>query len=93
MLKFELPEIIYKVTKYLDVKPLPYDKIKEFESMKTSYHFKDINLAEEFYRSFDDDYEYVETEIEGDIIQYKLKVLTHMDVINTLDIIPHIIDL
>jgi hypothetical protein len=93
MLTFELPEIIYKVTKYLDTRNLPYNKLKDFDCKELHYHFKDINLAQEFYRSFQNDYEYVDIEVDGEFVQCELKVLANLDIINTLDIIPHVIDM
>jgi hypothetical protein len=92
MLTFELPEIIYKVNKFYDVGPVDDEFVESVRELSESYYFKDPNLAAEFSQSFD--YENIEIQSEsGAIFDFDLRVICTIDVINTLDIIPDIVDL
>ncbi len=92
MLTFELPEIIYKVTKFYDVSDVEEEFIEQISQLSDFYYFKDPNLASEFSENFE--YEDIELESEvGAIFDFRLRVICTIDVINTIEMIPYIVDL
>lgn len=94
MLTFELPEILYKVTKSYDISYISKDLISDVEDLTESYHFKDVNLAQELYSRFSNRIEIVKFfGKNGEYFELELKIIPNFDVINTLDLIPEIIDL
>lgn len=94
MLTFELPEIIYKVTKTYDISYVSKDLIRDVEDMVENFHFKDPNLAQELYSRFTNRIEIVKFfSKNGEYFELELKIIPIFDVINTLDLIPEIIDL
>ena len=54
MIKFELPEILWKVTRAYLTNDVPSQYLFEIISQEKSYYFKDHNLAQEFCDSFSD---------------------------------------
>lgn len=94
MLTFELPEVLYKVRKTYDISYVPRDLISDVEEMVEDYHFKDVNLAQELYSRFTNRIEIVKFfSKNGEYFELELKIIPIFDVINTLDLIPEIIDL
>lgn len=94
MLTFELPEVLYKVRKTYDISYVSRDLISDVEDMTEDYHFKDVNLAQELYSRFTNRIEIVKFfSKSGEYFELELKIIPTFDVINTLDLIPEIIDL
>lgn len=94
MIRFELPQVLYKVILSYDLTNVPKSITSEVSKLSESYFFKDINLAEEFYHNFNNKDKFLEFYSKnGDFYELNLKIITNFDVINTLDIIPKVVDL
>lgn len=94
MIRFELPQVLYKVILSYDLTNVPKSITSEVSKLSESYFFKDINLAEEFYNNFNNKDKFLEFHSKnGDFYELNLKIITNFDVINTLDIIPKVVDL
>ncbi len=92
ILRFELPDILYKVTKSYNLRN--YHELHKYQQELTSvYYFKDINLAEEFYNKIHGQEEFVEVKLPDYNIANYLFVLASFEIINTIDIIPNVVDL
>lgn len=94
-LKFELPDKLWKVTKIYSTVGVRQEHLKIVESFSKEYFFKDVNLANEFYSQFNWEYkEFVPVGIEGtDEVGYELGVIMKIQKIDTIELIPEIIDL
>ncbi len=92
---FELPEILWRVTKLYSTKGVRQEHIKKVESSTKYYYFKDINLAQEFYSQFTWDYiEFVAVGMDEDEeVGYELNVIMKIEKVYSTDLIPDIIDL
>lgn len=94
-LTFELPETLWKVTKTYSTNGVRQNHIKIIEESSIYYYFKDVNLAHEFYYKFTYDYlEFVPVGMgdEGEV-GYELNVIPKIEKINTIELIPEIVDL
>ena len=94
-LTFELPDILWKVTKTYSTNGVDDEHLKIIEESAQSFYFKDLNLAQEFYYSFG--YDYVEFVVvdgndEGPI-GYEFNVIPKIEKIETITLIPEIVDL
>lgn len=94
-LTFELPDTLWKVTKTYSLNGVSPEHIKTVQDSQTHYYFKDINLAQEFYYQFTYDYiEFVPVDInDGGQVGYELNVIPKIEKIDTIDLIPEVIDL
>lgn len=96
MIQFELPEILWKVTRAYLTNGVPDHYTLEIISQEKSYYFKDHNLAQEFCDSFTDE-EIIEpvevARFDNENIIYNLKVVAYMERIETKNIIPKVFDL
>ena len=95
IINFELPEILWKVTKTYLSNEVPYEFSIELMSKDQSWYFKDENLAHEFLESFENDDEYETVTIiqgGGHQITYDLKVVAYIERIETLNLIPNVVD-
>lgn len=96
IIQFELPEIIWKVTRaYLTI-DVPPHYLFEIISREKSYYFKDHNLAQEYCNSFSNDeiIEAVEVaKFDDENITLNLKVVSYLERIESKKIIPKVLDL
>jgi hypothetical protein len=96
MINFELPEILWKVTRAYLTNDVPDKFLLEIISQEKSYYFKDHNLAQEFCDSFSDT-EIIEpvsvARSNNEQIVYELKVVAYMERIETKNLIPKVFDL
>jgi hypothetical protein len=95
MINFELPEKLWKVTKTYLTNDLPQEYVIDVISREKSWYFKDSNLAQEFCDSFEpDDYEDVVLfTIDSEQIVFNLKVVAYLEQIDTINLIPKVVDL
>jgi hypothetical protein len=94
-LNFELPDILWKVTKTYSTNGVSDEHLKIIENSAESFFFQDVNLAQEFYYQFGYDYvEFVSVDLtdEGPI-GYELNVIPKIERIETITLIPEIVDL
>ncbi len=96
MIKFELPGVLWKVTRTHLTDEVPPHYLFEIISQEKSYYFKDHSLAQEFCDSFSDN-EIIETvevaRFNNQNIIYNLKVVAYMERIETKNLIPKVFDL
>ena len=96
MIKFELPEILWKVTRAYLTNDVPIQYLFEIISQEKSYYFKDHNLAQEFCDSISG-FEMVEpvevAKFNNEEVTYRLTVVAYMERIETKNLIPEIFDL
>lgn len=96
MINFELPEILWKVTRTYLTNGVPDHYFFEILSKEKNYYFKDHNLAQEFCDSFAD-VEIIEpvevAKFNNQNIVYNLKVVAYIERIETKNIIPKVFDL
>ena len=96
MIKFELPEILWKVTRAYLTNDVPIQYLFEIISQEKSYYFKDHNLAQEFCDSFSD-VEIIDpievAKFNNEEVTYRLTVVAYMERIETKNLIPEIFDL
>ena len=94
MLNFELPEEFYKITKSFNVSSLPMDIKEDVLSMTETFYFKDINLAQELYKSLLNKEEHLEFySKKSEYFSLDLEIIPNFDVVNIFDFIPKIIDI
>ena len=94
-LTFELPDTLWKVTKTYSKNGVRPEHINIIDGYNREYYFKDVNLAQEFYYKFTYDYlEFVPVDMGDDgEVGYELNVIPKIEKVNTIDLIPEIIDL
>jgi len=96
MITFELPEILWKVTRAYLTTGVPEKFLFEILSQEKSYYFKDHNLAQEFCDSFSDT-EIIEpvavAKSDTEQVVYQLKVVAYMERIESQNLIPKVFDL
>lgn len=89
-LRFELPSKLWKVTKKYSTTDVDVEHIKQIKDIEHVLYFKSVSLAEDYYNKFT--WGYTET-VTIDYTTYELRVITKISEINTIDIIPTVIDL
>lgn len=93
LITFELPEIIYKITRTYSLGEYSYLNISNEKDLTYHFYFKDINMAQEFFRKNDGKLEEVTLIVEDEEIQVELVAILTFDIINAYDIIPNVIGL
>jgi hypothetical protein len=89
-LKFELPSKLWKVSKRYSTIGVNDEHISKLQEIEHVLYFKSVSLAEDYYSKFT--WGYTEMITIDDMI-YDLKVITKITEINTIEIIPTVIDL
>lgn len=89
-IKFELPSKLWKVTKRYSTTGVNDEHIKQCQEIEQVLYFKSVSLAEDYYSKFT--WGYTET-ITIDEIIYDLQVIAQLTPINTIELIPTVIDL
>jgi hypothetical protein len=89
-IKFELPSKLWKFTKIYSTNGVEQQHLKLVKEIEEVIYFKSTALAEDYYSRFT--WGYTEEVIIEDTI-YNLEVITNLIPINTLDLIPKVIDL
>ena len=96
MIKFELPEILWKVTRAYLTNDVPIQYLFEIISQEQVFYFKDHTLAQEFCDS-SSGFEMVEpvevAKFNNEEVTYRLTVVAYMERIETKNLIPEIFDL
>lgn len=96
MINFELPEILWKVTRAYLTNDVPSQYLFEIISQEQVFYFKDHNLAQEFCDSISA-YEMIEpvevAKFSNEEVTYRLTVVAYMERIETKKLIPEIFDL
>lgn len=94
-LTFELPDILWKVTKTYSTNGVSDEHLKIIEQSEQVFYFKDLNLAQEFYYQFGYDYvEFIEIELtENGPFGYELNVIPKIEKVETITLIPEVVDL
>jgi len=95
MLTFELPEILWRVKKNYKIDDLDEQFHQKVIDSQEILYFKDINLAEEYTKSYNEgSMEYVEVEkINGESYGYSLPIYLTIEIIDTIDLIPKVVDI
>lgn len=95
MLTFELPEILWRVKKKYKIDDLDEQFHQKVIDSQEILYFKDINLAEEYTKSYNEgSMEYVEVEkINGESYGYSLPIYLTIEIIDTIDLIPKVVDM
>ena len=95
MLTFELPEILWRVKKNYKIGDLDEQFHQKVIDSQEILYFKDINLAEEYTKSYNEgSMEYVEVEkINGESYGYSLPIYLTIEIIDTIDLIPKVVDM
>jgi hypothetical protein len=95
MLTFELPEILWRVKKNYKIDDLDEQFHQKVIDSQEILYFKDINLAEEYTKSYNEgSMEYVEVEkINGESYGYSLPIYLTIEIIDTIDLIPKVVDM
>jgi len=95
MIKFELPEKLWRVTKTFLTHEFDAETAAIILEKEEEYYFKDKNLAIEFLERFNGE---IWQELE--IFRYddsnhteRLRVIAYIEEINSVNLIPHIVDL
>jgi hypothetical protein len=89
-LKFELPSKLWKVSKRYSTIGVNDEHISKLQEIEQVLYFKSVSLAEDYYSKFT--WGYTET-ITIDEIIYDLQVIAQLTPINTIELIPTVIDL
>ncbi len=92
MITFELPEILYKITRAYDISSVPLYIAPEIIRLNTVYYFKDINLGQSFMDSMNGVFEDINIEKNGEVYNLSLKVITNFNIVKAIDLIPNIWD-
>jgi hypothetical protein len=93
LITFELPEIIYKITRKYDIGQYSYLEISNLKDLTYSFYFKDINLAQDFLNKNDGKLQSVTIVVDEEELEVELRSILTFDVINAYDIIPNVIGL
>jgi len=89
-IKFELPIRLWKFTKKYSTKGVEPQHLKSIQEIEQVLYFKSTALAEDYYSKFT--WGYTEEVVVDDTI-YNLEVITNLIPINTIELIPNVIDL
>jgi len=96
MIKFELPEVLWKVTRAYLTNDVAEHHLFEIISQEKIFYFKDHSLAQEFCDSISG-YEMVEevevAKFDNEDITYRLTVVAYIERIESKNLIPEIFDL
>lgn len=89
ILKFELPESAWKVTKKYGLLAVPLDDVELVINSFQSYYFQDEEMALSVYNSFEIGLEEI---VDLGSYSYKLPVFATIEKVNIIDYIPKVLD-